>query len=178
MRATSLEMKDRLKLDKYAYGIDGMMAVFRHMPRKLPIGYNYQSFWSRKQNYAINVLMLCNQKCILAVDADYAGSTHDSRIYKNSEIKPFVESSPYNCAGDSAFQLGKGMITPYPHNQIAGTRGYKAKFNHAHSQVRTVMTENIFGRLTKLFPTLKTITSPYMTARKTIIAACILFNVR
>ena len=148
------------------------------MPRRLPIGYNAQSFWSRKQSYSINALMLCNEKRILAIDADYPGSTHDNRIYRNSEIKLFVESSQYKCAGDSAFQLSKKMVTPYPSNQIVQRRGYKAAFNHAHSQVRTVMSENIFRRLVRLFPTLKTMTSPFTVSRKTIVAACVLFNIR
>jgi len=79
------------------------------------------------------------------------------------------------CLGDSAYSIGIGMITPFPHKtQDAQER----QFNRRHSGIRTLFTECVFGRLKRMYPVLTDLRYYVENSQKVIMACCILFNLR
>ncbi|KAL4704486.1 hypothetical protein ACJJTC_015089 [Scirpophaga incertulas] len=80
---------------------------------------NEERFFNRKSYHSLNVQMICDaDNFILNVDASYGGSTHDSFIWNESEIKSHLESLVAQgetaiLLGDSGYPLREYLITPY-----------------------------------------------------------------
>lgn len=71
---------------------------------------------------------------IVGIYANYGGSTHDSFIWNNSQIKAYLENNlePGEQAwliGDSGYPQSKVLMTPY-NNPLSGTP--KGRYNEAH----------------------------------------------
>jgi hypothetical protein len=89
-------------------------------------------------------------------------------------VKTVIERQrQYLVAGDSGYPISDVLIKPYPNNK-ALVDPLKADFNRRHSRLRTVSTENIFGRMKKKYPILKTLRACHKRARKIVIACAIL----
>ena len=115
---TARYVLEEFGIPNIAYGIDGMLASFNQKPRKLPKGIGLpvaQQFWSRKGDYAINVLILGNHKKeIYALDCDWHGATHDSTIWNHSLFKPILEADrSYMVVGDSGFPISTTLLKPF-----------------------------------------------------------------
>ena len=109
---------EKYNLPGFAYGIDGMHAVYEELPCGIPIGPGYpvaQSFWTRKGHPAVPVLTLGNhRKLILALDKDWNGGAHDAVIWEHCLFKPSIEENrAHLLAGDSAFPISDVLIKPY-----------------------------------------------------------------
>jgi len=181
MEATAARIEERFQLPNFAYGIDGMPVRFDEAIRGIPVGpgfANLQNYRSRKGYYCINVLYVANdQHLILAFDRDWHGAAHDARIWTQSLFKPLIEAQPrFLLAGDSAFPISNVLVKPFS-NAEAEVDARKRLFNKRHSGLRTVMTENTFGIMTKRFPILKKMRSHYQNAKETIDATAVLHNI-
>jgi hypothetical protein len=84
------------------------------------------------------------------VDAGWAGSTHDARVFRHttlvaeqlSRIEPFRPiPAGFYLLGDRAYPLASFMLTPI----IAPTGGQQKAFNFRHARTRVVV-EQAFGR--------------------------------
>ena len=101
----------------------------------------------------------------------------DSTIYHYSEVRQHMESQvAYKCAGDSGYAISQIMVKPYE-TADAFNDPRKASFNSRLSAIRTIMTENIFGRWKKRFPILTNLRTHLELSQKIIIATAILHNI-
>ena len=180
MRATATRMEEAYHLPGFAYGIDGMHVLFDHAPRGIPVGPGYpslQNFFGRKMHWCINVVYVCGDRHIIyALDRDWHGAAHDSRIWQFSLFKQVIEDQPrFLLAGDSAFPISEVLIKPFTTDE-AMRSARKRLFNKRHSALRTVMTENTFALLTGRWPCLKHMRVRYDNAKPTIDVTALLHN--
>lgn len=133
-------------------------------------------FVNRKGLNSFNVQATCNAKeQFTSVDCEWAGSVHDARIWKNSDIFHIMQDNVSGALllADEAYPLTPWMMTPY---RDPANRAQKI-YNIIHKRERVII-ERVFGQVKQRFPFLqskvrvKTEKIPYM------IAACfILHNV-
>lgn len=94
MRSTSQKFLDKYGLPNFAMGVDGTHVHLGVRPcqNDLPVGVFVQDFWNRKQFYSINCQIMSNESHkILSISSQWAGSTHDSRVWSTSEGKHWLE---------------------------------------------------------------------------------------
>ena len=177
MTATSERMYNKFSLPRLAYAVDGMQVRFAQAPRGIPNNIPQQLFWCRKQCYAINVQLLCDDRFILDVVLGWPGSVHDSRIWKLSEAKAVIETQRrFFVAGDSGYPISENLMKPYS-TQEAGADRRKRLFNQRLSGARTMMSECIFGALKRRWPILTGMRNHFVISQKIILATAILFNI-
>ena len=176
MEETSQNIKERFGLPRFSFAVDGMMTRFEEAPRRLPIGKHKQLYWSRKQFYAVNTQVVANDWRICDLDVSWPGSTHDSRVWCRSQVKPYVEQQRmFLIAGDSGYPISEVLIKPFNINEASQDKR-KRIFNKKLSGLRTVMSENIFAVWKRRFPVIKSLRSDFLTSQKIIVATAILFN--
>ena len=172
------EYFERFGIPKIAYGVDGMHAKFVGMPRDRPAHIPPQRFWNRKQCYSLSVQVISNSERICAVDVGWPGSAHDSRIWTRSLERLIVEADPsHRICGDSAYPISAVMVKPYPARETRNNRENRI-FNKKLSQIRTLMTEDVFGQWQRMFPYITNMRTHLKTSQKIIVATAILFNIR
>ncbi|XP_031351062.1 putative nuclease HARBI1 isoform X3 [Photinus pyralis] len=126
------------------------------------------AFLNRKGYYSINVQIICNAHLkILAINARYPGSVHDSGIWTTSDIKQVLRNAYQN--GDTSSWL----IEPWLMTPISGQNLTEAerRYNSAHKTVR-----NVIERLNGVLKTRFRCYNPPKCA-KVIYACAILHNV-
>lgn len=79
------------------------------------------------------------------VDAHWPGSTHDSHIFRASEVSAYLENHHRGVddgylLGDSGYACSRFLLTPYLHPSNASQEGY----NSAHCRTRNTI-ERVFG---------------------------------
>ena len=131
---------------------------------------NAADYFSRYQQYDISCQGVTDGKRrFLYVSAGYPGSIHDSRIYRNSNIKLI---SPY-ILGDSAYPISRMLMKPYSH--LTSDRKEKF-FNYQLSKAR-VRVEQAFGVLKGRFRILqKRMDYSSEAAAKIFIACAVIHN--
>ena len=158
MSETSEYVAEKYGLAGVAMGVDGSPARLGIQPyaAELPDGLSPQDFWGRKQYYAINFQVAGDHKKIIRdIVCTFPGSTHDSRVYRNSAVKAFIEGQQrYYLVGDSAYPLTRWMMKPFAQREITGHPRRRA-FNRALSGARTELTENVIGLMKQRWPCLR-----------------------
>jgi hypothetical protein len=131
--------------------VDGTHLGLATRPEKDP-----EEYWTRKQQYALNVLLFCDHaKCIHHLSIGWPGSVHDNRVWKNSEIwkrrEQYFSRNEYEI-GDVAFHNSNVMVTGY--KRVGGAsvlpRGQEW-FNQKLSKPRSKV-ENTIGIWKACFP--------------------------
>ena len=174
---TSEAMYQFRGLRGFAWGIDCTHCFFGEKPRGIPPNIHPQTFWGRKQRYSLNVQVVGNDSRICDIDCSWPGSANDSTIYHYSAVKQHMESQvTYKCAADSGYSISQIIVKPYDKDAALNDRR-KKKFNSALSGIRTIMTENIFGRWKKRFPIITNLRTHLQLSQKIIIATAILHNI-
>ena len=160
-----------------AWGIDCTHCFFAEKPRGIPPNIHPQTFWGRKQRYSLNVQVVGNDSRICNGDCMWPGSAQDTTIYHYSAVKQHIESQlTYKCASDSGYSISQVMVKPY--DTVAAFNDHiRIKFNQSLSAIRTIMTENIFGRWKKRFPIITNLRTHLQLSQKIIIATAILHNI-
>jgi len=159
-------------------GVDGTHIRLENSPIQddLPEGVHPQDFWCRKQFFSLNVQLIGdNRHLIRDLEAKWAGSTHDARVWKNSAAKVLLESQrEFTVAADSAYPISRTILKPF-RDPVPSQR--HAKFNRALSGLRTICTENTIGIWKRRFPILKRgITTRVSTAIEITRACAMLHN--
>ncbi|XP_030849805.1 putative nuclease HARBI1 [Strongylocentrotus purpuratus] len=106
-------------------------------------------YTNRKGKHSINVQLICNARYkITNVCARWPGSTHDSRVLRNSRIgERFADGElPGILVGDSGYPLQPWLITPLRDPQGNAERNY----NRAHCRTRVTI-EQLNGQLKNKF---------------------------
>lgn len=112
--------------------------------------------------------------CITNIVARWPGSTHDSRIFRNSTIKTVLDQGRYNghLLGDSGYACTRYLLTPVLRERTAA----EGRYNAAHRRARNVV-ERVFGIWKRRFPCLQyTLRTKIPTSQLIIIATSILHN--
>jgi hypothetical protein len=181
MQATAARMMEKYQLPRFAYGVDGMMVRFDTAPRDFPATIGLQDFNCRKNFWAINCQVVCNDEfLILDLDCDWPGRTHDARIWAWSDVRKYLEGGVapvvYYLAGDSAYPISPVLMKPY-NNREAADDALSRLFNSRLSAIRTRMSENVFARWKGMFPILRMLRAHYHHAKIIIVATAILHNI-
>ena len=100
---------------------------------------------------AQHLQIVCNENLeIIHAEAGNAGSMHDARVYRNSEVSNLLTNPatapPDDChiLGDSAYPLQVALMTPYRRHQLVGNA--EQNYNRKHSAARSAV-EGAFGLL-------------------------------
>ena len=113
---------------------------------------NAMAFVNRKQVYSINVQAVCDSDAFITnIVARCPGSTHDSRIFENSNIADKLRDGALDgiLLGDSGYACRAYLLTPILKPKNAG----EVRYNTAHRRTRCVI-ERCFGMLKRRFPCL------------------------
>lgn len=113
---------------------------------------NAMAFVYRKQFYSINVQVVCDSDAFITnIVARWPGSTHDSRIFENSNIAEKLRDGVLDgiLLGDSGYACRAYLLTPILKPKNAG----EVRYNTAHRRTRCVI-ERCFGLLKRRFPCL------------------------
>lgn len=103
-------------------------------------GWHGEDFYSRKSNYAVNAMIVCDdQKLIRHCYVGWPGSTHDNRVYDNSALatdaRRFFSGDQYLLA-DSAYTPSQEIVPAYKKPPGGVMSGINKKFNDAHCNLR------------------------------------------
>lgn len=131
-------------------------------------------FINRKLKPTINVQATCNAlEIFTSVDASWPGSVHDSRIWKNSQIKQVMRTTPNAVLiADDGYGIEPSLMTPFANPNEA-----ERNYNTLLKRERCII-ERCFGQLKRRFPILQYVCRVKLAnVPKIIIASIILHNV-
>ena len=169
---------DKFGLPGISMAVDGVHCYFADTPRGVPAHINeLKVFWGRKARYSINCQVIGNEQRICDIDVQWPGSTHDARIWKLSHAKQIIEEQiEYKIAADSGYPISQVLVKPYSAAEV-NENPRRRTFNRKLSGLRTVMTEDIFGRWKKRFPILRNLRCHLELSQKIIVTTAILENI-
>lgn len=136
---------------------------------------NGDEYINRKGWPSINVQATCDAKeRFTSIVAEWPGSVHDSRIFKNSHVKTLMSNfSNTILLGDSGYAITPYLLTPYE-NPETPTEKY---FNKVYAKER-VTVERCFGQLKMRFPILHyKVRTKLDSVGKITVCCCVLHNV-
>ena len=114
-----------------------------------------EQYFNQKSRYSISCMIVNDQNCkITHLQADFPGSTHDSRVFVNSQIwlkHNFFKDGEYLLV-DSGYPLTAITIPPY--KQPASNTRENQRFNRHLSSIR-VKSEHTIGQLKGRFQSLR-----------------------
>ena len=95
--------------------IDGTLIPIQ----KPPARFHPDEYICRKGYHAINVLIVRDaEERHTTVDIRWPGSTHDARVFSNSDVKRILEQDDSDGAGlllgDSGFGIARYLMVPFP----------------------------------------------------------------
>ncbi|XP_054278994.1 putative nuclease HARBI1 [Macrosteles quadrilineatus] len=138
-----------------------------------------EQYVNRHGKHSLNVMMISGPKYeVFAVNPNWPGSVHDSRVFRNSAVYRSFENGwrPFPDAvilGDSAYGMKEWLMAPLNGN-IENLR--ERKFNRAHKATRR-MVENTFGIMKERFPCLNHLRVSPRHAAEIVLVCCVLHNV-
>lgn len=138
---------------------------------------NYKDeFVNRKGLNSFNVQATCNAKeQFTSMDCEWAGSVHDARIWKNSNVFNLIQENQAGAIllADEAYPLTPWVMTPYRDPVTS----LQKVFNVIHKRERVVI-ERVFGQVKQRFPLLQSKVRVKTEKIPRFIAACfVLHNV-
>jgi hypothetical protein len=130
---------------------------------------------NRKGVASINVQASCDaQERFTSIDANWPGSVHDSRIWKNSDVGRLMANSrgDGHLLGDEGYGVAPWLMTPYG-NPV---QPHERTFNRIHKKERAVI-ERCFGQQKKRFPILQgQVRLRIQKVPSVVVACCVLHN--
>lgn len=143
--------------------------------RKVGENHHGNEYICRKQFPAINVQATCNaDELFTSVSAEWPGSVHDSRIWRNSHICGIFRTFDNAVLlGDQGYGIEKCLMVPFREPRTAEEVAYNNLLKHDR-----VIIERCFGQLKQRFPLLQnTIRLPVRHVPSIMIACCVLHNI-
>ncbi|XP_049886672.1 putative nuclease HARBI1 [Pectinophora gossypiella] len=165
------------------YGIPGVIGCIdgSHFKIFVPHKDEEHLYYSRKHYHSLNVQMVCDDEYrILNVNPKFGGANHDSFIWENSAVNPYMQSLHQNgdafwLLGDSGYPQRPWLMTPIL-DAAPGTA--EANYNEKHMTARVVI-ENTFGRLKNRWRCLhkdRVLHYRPVKCARIILACCVLYN--
>ncbi|XP_061172373.1 putative nuclease HARBI1 [Saccostrea echinata] len=137
---------------------------------------NEPDFVNRKGFHSLNVQMVCDAKFrITSICANWPGSVHDSRIWRESALCRQFERGEHKglLLGDSGYPCRRFLMTPY----LSPTTEAQQRFNASLCRTR-VLVEQSFGILKRRFSCLQgTLRTCPDQAAAYIVACVVLHNI-
>ncbi|KAI5635137.1 DDE superfamily endonuclease domain-containing protein [Phthorimaea operculella] len=148
-----------------------------HIKINRPRGINHSEVYrNRKGYFSINAQAVVGQDMkIYDLVVRWPGSTHDSRIFRNSRLHSRLQNRQLEgiLVGDSGYRATNFMLTPF--NQLQ-TRAQN-KYNYVQIRTRNVV-ERTFGAIKKQFECLRRgIGTKLTTATNVILSCAVLHNI-
>ena len=131
-------------------------------------------FVNRKGVHSINVQATCDSKeCFTSVCASWAGSVHDSRILRCSDIPHIMQSTggDFLLLGDSGYPIKPWLMVPFRNPETPTQQ----QFNKVFTKERVII-ERCFGQLKKRFPMLAGVVRVATKQVPNIIVACVVLH--
>lgn len=147
-----------------------------HISKCNPGGAYAQHYINRKGFYSLNIQVCCDATSLIqSVVARWPGSTHDARIFHESNLKQRFEDGriPGILLGDNGYPCLHYLLTPLlnPRTQA------ELHYNRAHKATRNII-ERTFGILKRRFPCLHfPLRTSMQNSYAIIIAVCVLHNI-
>ena len=153
-------------------GLPGIVGAIdcTHVAIRSPGLERAELFRNRKGFFSINVQAICDANLIIRnLVVRWPGSTHDSRIFDNSEICAKFDNHEVQglLLGDNGYPLRQYLMTPLLHPATPAGRRYNA----AHTRSR-VKIENLFGVWKRRFPCLSRTLALKLDTTLAVIVAC------
>ena len=129
---------------------------------------------NRKNFHSVNVQCVCDASYkFLSVVAEWPGSVHDSRIFRNSDVFTYLSNHHGDgyLVGDSGYRLYSFLMTPYANP----SEQQEQKFNKELSRAR-VSIEIAFGILKQRFNCLRGLRVPLERVALIVTVCCKLHN--
>ncbi|XP_055344565.1 uncharacterized protein LOC129592532 [Paramacrobiotus metropolitanus] len=154
--AEKKEIKHRIKSSHHFPScigfVDGTDIVLAVKP-----ALNGEDYFSRKKSYSLSAMVVCDDnKRITYTCCGFTGATHDSRVYKNTELwrnsGKYFKKDEYILA-DSAYAVSTTVLPPYRKGEKERSIANR-RFNKQHSRLR-VKVEHCIGMLKNRFQCLK-----------------------
>ena len=120
-----------------------------HIEIKTPNKDIESDFVNRKNRHSINVQAVCDAKLVFTnIVVKYPGRVHDSFIWNNCELKPYICQNNINgwLLGDSGYPLEPHLMTPY----LQPSTEAQQRYNKSHTRTRSLI-ERSFGLLKMRF---------------------------
>ena len=147
-----------------------------HIPIHNPGGADAQRYIIRKGFHSLNIQVCCDATSLIrSVVARWPGSTHDAKIFHESNLKQRFENGkiPGILLGDNGYPCLHYLLTPLLNPQTQAERHY----NKAHKATRNVI-ERTFGILKRRYPCLHfPLRTSLQNSYAIIIAVCVLHNI-
>ncbi|XP_013418512.1 putative nuclease HARBI1 [Lingula anatina] len=139
-------------------------------------GHHGDEYVCRKGVPTLNVQATCDAgERFTSVSAEWPGSVHDSRIWKNSPVGRFMSNSRSDALllGDEGYGIAPWLMTPFKDPATPEQRSY----NKVHKKERVII-ERCFGQVKRRFPILQGRVRVQLEKIPKVILACfILHNV-
>lgn len=171
--AIAEQFQQKCKLQGVVGAIDGS-----HIRISAPL-ISPDSYYNRKKFHSIALQGVCDNRLLfLDVYAGWPGSSHDARVFKNSNLYnsggKAIPAGMY-LLGDAAYPLQPWLMTPY--KDYGNLHRERQVYNKQHSKARQVI-ERAFGHLKGRFRRLTMFAaSDIVMLVHCVVAACILHNV-
>ena len=140
-------------------------------------GHHGDEYVCRKGTATLNVQATCDAaERFTSVEANWPGSVHDSRIWKNSAVGALMSQSVTDALllGDEGYGVAPWLMTPFKEPLDSEE---KASYNRCHKNERQII-ERCFGQLKRRFPILQgRVRIQLRNVPSLIVACCILHNV-
>nr|XP_022290278.1 putative nuclease HARBI1 [Crassostrea virginica] len=135
---------------------------------------NKADFVNRKGYHSLNVQMCCDHKFVItSCVANWPGSVHDSRIFRQSALCAQFENGQHDglLLGDSGYPCRRFLLTPF----LNPSTDAENRFNQSLCRTR-VLVEQTFGILKRRFQCLhhEMATEPPQAA--VYVVACVVLN--
>ena len=119
-------------------------------------------------------MIASNDHIIYDVDPGWCGGTHDARDYRTSNLRVFLETDPTRLmiAADSTYPISLKVMKHYEHPANCMQR----ELDNPLNGLRTVSSENVYGRLKQRFPILGEMRSDFSQAQRIVVTCCVLHN--
>ncbi|XP_058833434.1 putative nuclease HARBI1 [Topomyia yanbarensis] len=152
LNVADLEQDKKIWQSKYSFPSAIGAIDCTHILIKSPHSFK-DEFINRKGLYSFNVQATCNaSELFTSVDCRWAGSVHDARIWRNSDIYNTIHENESGAIllGDEAYPLTPWLMTPY-RNPVSDPH---KKYNILHTKERVII-ERLFGQVKQRFPILQ-----------------------
>ncbi|XP_072168923.1 putative nuclease HARBI1 [Diadema setosum] len=125
-------------------------------------------FVNRKRYHSINVQVVMDAECkLININACWPGSTHDSRVLRESRLEERLENIDGHLLGDSGYPLRPWLLTPVLRPQSPE----EERYNQSHRRTRTLVERGI-GQLKRRFHCLHEELRVHPSRASKIIASC------
>lgn len=138
-----------------------------------------EQYINRHGEHSLNAMVICGPNLkFYSVNANWPGSVHDARVFRNSLVSQRFEEGwrPFPGAvilGDSAYGLKEWLIPPINRNPDDPV---EQRFNRAHKRTRRLV-ENSIGILKERFPCLNHLRLSPQKAAVVVVCCATLHNI-